>query len=114
LAKLTVHAHSSLVQTAELYAGPILGIAEDDVVFSAAKLFFAYGLGNALTFPMSVGASTVLVEKVSPPELMAAVQRFGATVMFAMAVSLATALVCSLLVIQRPMNSVTATCLNLK
>jgi benzoate-CoA ligase len=43
--------HSSLIQTAELYAKPVLGIREDDVVFSAAKLFFAYGLGNALTFP---------------------------------------------------------------
>ena len=49
--------HSSLIQTAELYAKPILGIREDDVVFSAAKLFFAYGLGNALTFPLAVGAT---------------------------------------------------------
>jgi benzoate-CoA ligase len=59
--KGTVHLHSHLVQTAELYARPILGIREDDVVFSAAKLFFAYGLGNALTFPMSVGATAVLL-----------------------------------------------------
>ena len=59
--KGTVHLHSHLVQTAELYARPVLGIREDDVVFSAAKLFFAYGLGNALTFPMSVGATTVLL-----------------------------------------------------
>src|SRR5229473_5884650 len=47
--KGTVHVHSSLVQTAELYAIPVLGIAESDVTFSAAKLFFAYGLGNGLT-----------------------------------------------------------------
>jgi benzoate-CoA ligase len=53
--KGTVHVHSSLIQTAELYAQPILGIRENDVVFSAAKLFFAYGLGNALTFPLAVG-----------------------------------------------------------
>src|SRR6266404_3464267 len=59
--KGTVHVHSSLIQTAELYAKPILGIEETDVVFSAAKLFFAYGLGNALTFPMSVGATAVLM-----------------------------------------------------
>jgi benzoate-CoA ligase len=59
--KGTVHLHSHLIQTAELYARPILGIRADDVVFSAAKLFFAYGLGNALTFPMSVGATTVLL-----------------------------------------------------
>jgi len=59
--KGTVHLHSHLVQTAELYGRPVLGIREDDVVFSAAKFFFAYGLGNALTFPMSVGATTVLL-----------------------------------------------------
>ena len=59
--KGTVHLHSHLVQTAELYGRAVLGIREDDVVFSAAKLFFAYGLGNALTFPMSVGATTVLL-----------------------------------------------------
>jgi benzoate-CoA ligase len=59
--KGTVHLHSHLIQTAELYGRGVLGIREDDVVFSAAKLFFAYGLGNALTFPMSVGATTVLL-----------------------------------------------------
>ena len=65
--KGTVHIHSSLVQTAELYAVPVLGIAESDVTFSAAKLFFAYGLGNGLTFPMAVGATSVLMaERPSP------------------------------------------------
>jgi len=59
--KGTLHVHSSLVQTAELYARPILGIREDDVVFSAAKLFFAYGLGNSLTFPLAFGASAILM-----------------------------------------------------
>jgi benzoate-CoA ligase len=59
--KGTVHLQSHLIQTAELYARPVLGIEEGDVVFSAAKLFFAYGLGNGLTFPMSVGATAVLM-----------------------------------------------------
>jgi len=59
--KGTVHLHSHLIQTAELYGTGVLGITESDVVYSAAKLFFAYGLGNALTFPMSVGATTVLL-----------------------------------------------------
>ncbi len=59
--KGTVHLHSHLIQTAELYGRGVLGIRESDVVYSAAKLFFAYGLGNALTFPMSVGATTVLL-----------------------------------------------------
>ena len=65
--KGTVHLHSSLVLTAELYAKPILGIREDDVVFSAAKLFFAYGLGNALTFPLAVGATAVLMAERPTP-----------------------------------------------
>jgi benzoate-CoA ligase len=58
--KGVVHIQTSMARTAELYARPVLGIQESDVVFSAAKLFFAYGLGNALSFPLSVGATTVL------------------------------------------------------
>jgi len=65
--KGTVHVHSSLIQTAELYARPILGIRESDVVFSAAKLFFAYGLGNGLTFPLAVGATAVLMAERPTP-----------------------------------------------
>ena len=65
--KGTIHVHASLVATAELYAIPVLGIRESDIVFSAAKLFFAYGLGNALTFPLAVGATSVLTaERPSP------------------------------------------------
>ena len=55
--KGTIHRHASLIQTAELYARPSSEFARDDVIFSAAKLFFAYGLGNALTFPLAVGAT---------------------------------------------------------
>jgi len=65
--KGTVHVHASMIQTAELYARPILGIEESDVVFSAAKLFFAYGLGNGLSFPLSVGATTVLMAERPTP-----------------------------------------------
>jgi benzoate-CoA ligase len=66
--KGTMHVHASLIETAELYGRGVLGIREDDVVFSAAKLFFAYGLGNALTFPLAVGATTVLMaERPTPP-----------------------------------------------
>ena len=46
----------------------MLGINADDVCFSAAKLFFAYGLGNAMTFPMSVGATTVLLPDRPTPQ----------------------------------------------
>jgi benzoate-CoA ligase len=66
--KGTIHVHASLIQTAELYARPILGLREDDRVLSAAKLFFAYGLGNALTFPLAVGATTVLMAERATPE----------------------------------------------
>ena len=65
--KGTVHTHANLYWTAELYGKPILGLREDDVVFSAAKLFFAYGLGNALTFPLSVGATVVLMAERPTP-----------------------------------------------
>ncbi|UIF87329.1 benzoate-CoA ligase family protein [Cupriavidus sp. UYPR2.512] len=65
--KGTVHTHGNLFHTADLYARQVLGIREDDVVFSAAKLFFAYGLGNALTFPMSVGATAVLMAERPTP-----------------------------------------------
>ena len=65
--KGTVHVHSSLVTTAELYARPVLSINENDVVYSAAKLFFAYGLGNALTFPLRVGATAVLMAERPTP-----------------------------------------------
>jgi len=69
--KGAVHLHSHLALTAELYAKPILGIVESDVVFSAAKLFFAYGLGNALTFPFSVGATAVLMAERPTPAAVA-------------------------------------------
>ena len=66
--KGTVHTHANLYWTAETYGGPVLGIREDDVAFSAAKLFFAYGLGNALTFPLSVGATTILMAERPTPQ----------------------------------------------
>jgi benzoate-CoA ligase len=65
--KGTVHIHSSLIQTAELYALPILEINDSDTIFSAAKLFFAYGLGNGLTFPMAVGATSILMAERPTP-----------------------------------------------
>ena len=81
--KGTVHMHSHLIQTAELYAKPVLGIREDDVVFSAAKLFFAYGLGNSLTFPMSVGATAVLMaERPTPDSVFKRLQQHGPTIFY--------------------------------
>jgi benzoate-CoA ligase len=59
--KGVVHLQTSMASTAELYGQAVLGIQESDIVFSAAKLFFAYGLGNALSFPLFVGATAVLL-----------------------------------------------------
>jgi benzoate-CoA ligase len=73
--KGTVHLHSSLMQSAECYAIRVLGIAESDIVFSAAKLFFSYGLGNALTFPIAVGATSVLTAERPPPTSVARILR---------------------------------------
>jgi benzoate-CoA ligase len=66
--KGTVHSHANPYWTAELYGKAVLGLRENDVCFSAAKLFFAYGLGNALTFPMSVGATTILMAERPTPD----------------------------------------------
>jgi len=66
--KGTVHSHANPYWTCELYGKRVLGLTEKDVCFSAAKLFFAYGLGNALSFPLSVGASVVLMAERPTPD----------------------------------------------
>ncbi len=66
--KGTVHTHANPYWTAELYAKPVLEIKEEDICFSAAKLFFAYGLGNGLSFPLSVGATTILMAGRATPD----------------------------------------------
>ena len=60
--KGAVHRHRDLVVTSEFFSRGVLGMREDDVVFSAAKLFFAYGLGNAMSFPLWAGATTTLLD----------------------------------------------------
>ena len=81
--KGTVHLHSHLIQTAVLYGQKILGLKHDDVVYSAAKLFFAYGLGNALTFPMSVGATTILLPaRPTPTDVFGLLKRYQPTVFY--------------------------------
>ena len=66
--KGTVHSHANPYWTTELYGKAILGLQESDVCFSAAKLFFAYGLGNALTFPLAVGATALLMAERPTPD----------------------------------------------
>jgi 4-hydroxybenzoate-CoA ligase len=78
------HVHSNLMATARLFGQGVLGIRENDVVHSAAKLFFAYGLGNAMTFPLSVGATAALwPERPSPDSVLEMMRRHRPTIFYA-------------------------------
>jgi 4-hydroxybenzoate-CoA ligase len=75
------HVHGSLKHTADTYGAQVLRVRSDDVVFSAAKMFFAYGLGNAMTFPLSVGATTILYSgRPTPDAVFDILERFKPTV----------------------------------
>ena len=74
--------HKSLIETASNYAKEILKINKHDICFSAAKLFFAYGLGNALTFPMSVGATSILMSDRPTPESVSHIIQKNAVTLF--------------------------------
>jgi 4-hydroxybenzoate-CoA ligase len=77
------HVHSNLMATARLFGHGILGITQNDVVHSAAKLFFAYGLGNAMTFPLSVGATAALwPERPSPDSVFEMMRKHRPTIFY--------------------------------
>jgi len=76
------HVHSSLRFTADTYGAQVLGIRPDDVMFSAAKAFHAYGLGNSLTFPLSVGAMTVFLPDRPTPDAVLATMRTHSPTLF--------------------------------
>lgn len=79
--KGTRHLHGSPMATAKLFAQGVLGFDENDVVFSAAKLFFAYGLGNGMSFPMSVGATAVLLpDRPTPDSVLATMRAHNPTI----------------------------------
>ena len=81
--KGAVHLHHDILHTVACYAQGVLGITAGDRTFSVAKLFFAYGLGNALTFPFAVGASTILWPgPPTPPNVYAQIERFKPTLFF--------------------------------
>jgi len=65
-----IHLHHDMAVCAELFGRRVLGVRDSDRTFSAAKLFFAYGLGNALYFPFSVGATTILAPDAPSARLM--------------------------------------------
>ena len=73
--KGSMHLHRDLITTAEHYGVGTLGIREEDVVYSAAKLFFAYGLGNGMTFPFYVGATAVVLAGRPTPDAVMAILR---------------------------------------
>ncbi|MEM8812487.1 MAG: benzoate-CoA ligase family protein [Pseudomonadota bacterium] len=77
------HRHSSLINTAKLFGQDVLGIREDDICYSAAKIFFAYGLGNAMSFPMAVGATTILLpDRPTPDAVFDLMARHNPTLFF--------------------------------
>jgi benzoate-CoA ligase family protein len=82
--KAAMHRHASVRVVCETYGARVLGIQCDDRCLSAAKAFFAYGLGNSLLFPLSVGAAAVLEPSPARPEVMAErARQYGATLFFA-------------------------------
>jgi benzoate-CoA ligase len=94
--KGVVHVQTSMIKTAELYAQPILGIQESDVVFSAAKLFFAYGLGNGLSFPLSVGATTILLsERPTPQSVCRILKEYRPTIFYGVPTLYSALLACA-------------------
>ena len=81
--KGAVHRHRDIVVTCVYYAEETLGMTADDICFSAAKLFFTYGLGNAMTFPLWLGATAVLSDQRPSPEMtFDLIQQFKPTLYF--------------------------------
>ena len=79
--KATMHYHRDVMASCVCFPPHVLRANGDDVFIGSPPLAFTFGLGGLTLFPMSVGASTVLIEKASPPDLLDAVARFGATVL---------------------------------
>ena len=82
--KGVMHTHGNLQATADTYAAQVLRVTPDDRFYSIAKLFFAYGLGNSLTFPFSVGATTILDDRPpTPPGVLDTITTERPTLFFA-------------------------------
>jgi 2-aminobenzoate-CoA ligase len=80
--KATMHFHRDVIAACRCWPPHVLRATEDDVFIGSPPLAFTFGLGGLLLFPMSVGASTVLLEKATPPQLLDGIRDFGATVLF--------------------------------
>jgi len=91
--KGAVHLHHDMFVEAELYARHTLGLLESDVSFSVAKLFFAYGLGNGLYFPLHMGGTTVLLpDRPTPEKVFQTIDRYQPTVFYSVPTSYAATL----------------------
>ncbi len=91
--KGAVHLHHDMLVAAELYARRTIGLRQDDVSFSVAKLFFAYGLGNGLYFPLYTGGTTVLMlDRPTPEAVYDAIDRYQPTVFYSVPTSYAALL----------------------
>jgi benzoate-CoA ligase len=88
-----VHLHHDMVVCTELYAKGILNMQEGDRCFSVARLFFAYGLGNAGYFPLGCGATTILnPARPAPSTIYADIERFRPTLFFSVPTNFAALL----------------------
>ena len=84
LPKAAVHRHGDMLAATNNYARDVLGLCADDLTFSTSKLFFAYGLGNGMYFPLALGASTILnPQRTSVPAVIETIARHRPTVFFA-------------------------------
>jgi benzoate-CoA ligase len=82
-AKGAVHLQHDMITITDLFTKPVLGMNENDLCFSASKLFFSYGLGNSLYFPFRFGASTVLwPERPDPEKILQVIERYRPTFFF--------------------------------
>jgi benzoate-CoA ligase family protein len=81
--KGVVHRHRDMAVTSELFGHGVLGVQPDEIIFSAAKLFFAYGLGNAMTFPLWAGATSILLGvRPTAANTLETIERFRPTLYF--------------------------------
>ncbi|MEW6098716.1 MAG: AMP-binding protein [Pseudomonadota bacterium] len=80
--KATMHFHRDVMAVCACWPRHVLRASPDDVFIGSPPLAFTFGLGGLLLFPMSIGASTVLLEKATPPNLAQAIPEFRATVLF--------------------------------
>ena len=81
--KGAVHLQHDMITISDLFVKPVLGMNENDLCFSASKMFFSYGLGNSLYFPFRFGASTVLwPEKPDPEKILQVIEKYQPTFFF--------------------------------